>query len=96
MHNRSNSPPACICRACDSICSMVTSVRSLIRRGASRKTLIAACSRPISVSALSSSFGRCNRTDRDGRPFLPGLDWLVMPKNFAKVIEGRYHDRSAA
>lgn len=28
-----------------------------------------------------------------GRPFFAGLDWLVMPENFAKVIEGRYHDR---
>jgi uncharacterized protein YdaU (DUF1376 family) len=32
---------------------------------------------------------------RDGRTFLPGLDWLVMPENFAKVIEGRYHDKGA-
>jgi len=30
----------------------------------------------------------------NGRPFLPGLDWLVLPENFAKVIEGRYHDRA--
>ncbi len=29
----------------------------------------------------------------DGRPFLPGLDWLVKPDNFAKVIESRYHDK---
>lgn len=29
---------------------------------------------------------------KDERPFLPGLDWLVMPNNFAKVIEGRYRD----
>jgi hypothetical protein len=29
-----------------------------------------------------------------GRAFLPGLDWLVKPDNFAKVIENRYHDRS--
>jgi uncharacterized protein YdaU (DUF1376 family) len=28
------------------------------------------------------------------RPFLAGLDWLVLPKNFIKVIEGRYHDRA--
>jgi len=27
------------------------------------------------------------------RPFLPGLDWLVKAANFAKVIEGRYHDK---
>ena len=30
--------------------------------------------------------------DRNGRPFLPGLDWLLKAANFAKVIEGRYHD----
>lgn len=34
--------------------------------------------------------------DRNGRPFLPGLDWLVKPDNFAKVIENRYHDRRPA
>lgn len=44
----------------------------------------------------ASEFLTGRTTDRDGRPFLPGLDWLVMPKNFAKVIENRYHDRSAA
>lgn len=32
---------------------------------------------------------------RNGRVFLPGLDWLVKPDNFAKVIENRYHDGSA-
>lgn len=32
----------------------------------------------------------------NGRPFLPGLDWLVKSANFAKVIENRYHDRAAA
>ena len=29
---------------------------------------------------------------RDGRPFLPGLDWMVKAANFAKIIEDRYHD----
>lgn len=29
-------------------------------------------------------------------PFFATLDWLVMPENFAKVIEGRYHSRSVA
>lgn len=29
---------------------------------------------------------------KDGRAFLPGLDWLILPTNFAKVIEGRYDD----
>lgn len=31
--------------------------------------------------------------DRNGRPFTPGLDWLVKAANFAKIIEGRYHDK---
>jgi len=44
----------------------------------------------------ASEFLTGRRTGPDGRPFLPGLDWLVKPDNFAKVIEGRYHDRSAA
>ena len=36
------------------------------------------------------------RTDgKDGRPFLPGLDWMVKAGNFAKIIEGRYHEREA-
>lgn len=34
--------------------------------------------------------------DRGGRPFTPGLDWLVKASNFAKIIEGRYHDRGNA
>jgi uncharacterized protein YdaU (DUF1376 family) len=41
----------------------------------------------------SSPFLTGQVEDRNGRPFLPGLDWLVKPDNFAKVIENRYHDR---
>lgn len=33
---------------------------------------------------------------KNGRTFLPGLDWLVKAANFAKVIENRYHDGVAA
>ena len=33
---------------------------------------------------------------KDGRVFLPGLEWLVKASNFAKVIEGRYHERKVA
>lgn len=33
---------------------------------------------------------------KNGRTFLPGLDWLVKAANFAKVIENRYHDEVAA
>lgn len=32
----------------------------------------------------------------DRKPFFASLDWLVKSENFAKVIEGRYHDRSNA
>jgi len=28
-------------------------------------------------------------------PFVVSLDWLIVPKNFAKVLEGQYHRRSA-
>jgi hypothetical protein len=35
----------------------------------------------------------------DGRPgkppFIADLEWLLRPQNFAKVIEGKYHDREA-
>lgn len=31
----------------------------------------------------------------DGRPFIIELEWLVMPMNWAKVIEGKYHQESA-
>lgn len=38
--------------------------------------------------------GRTQSTpDRD--PFVVSLDWLVAPRNFAKVIEGRYHREAA-
>jgi hypothetical protein len=30
-------------------------------------------------------------SDRDRRPFLVSLDWIVKPENFAKIIEGKYH-----
>lgn len=43
----------------------------------------------------SSPFLTGRASGREGRAFLPGLDWLVKPENFAKVIEGRYHDAEA-
>lgn len=33
---------------------------------------------------------------KDRKPFKLSLDWLVMPESFAKVIEGKYHDKEAA
>lgn len=48
-------------------------------------------------SHVASSPFLTGRVDgANGRPFLPGLDWLVKASNFAKVIEGRYHDKAAA
>ena len=44
----------------------------------------------IHVSASPFLTGQVD--GQGGRPFLPGLDWLVKPSNFAKVIENRYHD----
>lgn len=39
-----------------------------------------------------SEFLTGRTTSKDRAPFLAGLDWLVNPNNFAKVIEGRYHN----
>ena len=36
------------------------------------------------------------KTGSNGRPFLPGLDWLVKAENFAKIREGRYLQEEAA
>ena len=42
----------------------------------------------------SSSLFLTGRTEgAQGRPFLPGLDWMVKASNFAKIIENRYHER---
>lgn len=46
------------------------------------------------VSASPFLTGRVSGKDR--KPFELSLDWLVMPENFAKVIEGKYHDKEAA
>ncbi len=46
------------------------------------------------VAASAFLTGRTEGSN--GRPFLPGLDWLVKSANFAKVIENRYHERAAA
>lgn len=32
---------------------------------------------------------------RDGPPFMADLEWLIRPKNFRKVIEGKYENRAA-
>lgn len=42
-----------------------------------------------------SEFLTGRTSGREGRPFTPGLEWLVKSSNFAKIIEGRYHGDSA-
>ncbi|HXI14747.1 MAG TPA: hypothetical protein VNM48_00150 [Chloroflexota bacterium] len=46
--------------------------------------------------AAASPFLTGRVEGKAGRPFLPGLDWMVKADNFAKIIEGRFHDRQAA
>lgn len=48
------------------------------------------------VHVAASAFLTGQVCGQGGRPFFAALDWLVKPENFAKVIEGKYHDRSAA
>lgn len=45
------------------------------------------------VHVAASPFLTGRAEGQGGRPFLPGLEWLVKPSNFAKVIENRYHDK---
>lgn len=35
------------------------------------------------------------KTGSNGRPFLPGLEWIVKAENFAKILEGRYTEEAA-
>lgn len=44
----------------------------------------------------ASPFLTGQTSGREGRAFRPGLDWLVQPNNFAKVIEDQYHERGGA
>lgn len=46
--------------------------------------------REFFASVREMPFLMGERTDRDGRAFACTLEWLVRPKNFAKVIEGNY------
>ena len=41
----------------------------------------------------SSPFLTGRQHGSNDRPFLPGLEWMVKAANFAKIIEGRYHDK---
>lgn len=36
------------------------------------------------------------KPNRDGRVWRADFDWLMLPTNFAKVVEGRYHGKAAA
>lgn len=39
-----------------------------------------------------SEFLTGKATGEGRRPFFASLDWIVLPSNFAKIIEGKYHD----
>lgn len=39
--------------------------------------------------------GRAHQRDPTARPFVIELEWLVNPSNWAKVIEGKYHQEAA-
>lgn len=52
--------------------------------------------RRLFLHCAASDFLTGRVQGRDGRSFLPGLDWMVNRTNFAKIIEGRYHERAAA
>lgn len=43
-----------------------------------------------------SAFLTGRSTGKTGKPFTPGLDWIVKAENFAKIREGRFHDPEAA
>ncbi|WAL80972.1 hypothetical protein OYT13_13925 [Pandoraea sp. XJJ-1] len=43
-----------------------------------------------------SEFLTGRSTGKSGKPFTPGLDWIVKAENFAKIREGRFHDQEAA
>ena len=47
----------------------------------------------VAQSPFLSGRGRPNR---DGRVWKAVFDWLLLPTNFAKVVEGRYHGKVAA
>ena len=49
--------------------------------------------RRLFVYIRDSDFLMGRTTDRQGKSFMASLDWIVLPRNFAKVIEGRYHDK---
>lgn len=48
------------------------------------------------AKVAASAFLTGRAEGQGGRPFLPGLDWMVKAANFAKIIEGRYDDRRHA
>ena len=51
-----------------------------------RRTLVAIRGSPFLM-------GKVPPRDRNGKPFALTLDWMFGPKNFLKVVEGRYHEQ---
>lgn len=47
----------------------------------------------VSKSSFLTGNGRPNK---DGRVWKADFDWLLLPTNFAKVVEGRYNGKAAA
>jgi uncharacterized protein YdaU (DUF1376 family) len=68
-----------------------SNLRARWREDAKRQTLD--YWRRLFTHCGASAFLTGRATGKDGRPFFMSLDWLVKPENFAKVIEGRYHDK---
>lgn len=50
--------------------------------------------RKFFVHVAASDFLTGKTCGQGKKPFQVGLDWLVLPSNFAKVIEGKYHERA--
>lgn len=51
-----------------------------------RRTLVAIRGSPFLM-------GRVQPRNRDQKPFALTLDWMFGPKNFLKIVEGRYHEQ---
>lgn len=51
-----------------------------------RRTLVAIRGSPFLM-------GKVPPRERNSRPFALTLDWMFGPKNFLKVVEGRYHEQ---
>ena len=51
-----------------------------------RRTLVAIRGSPFLM-------GKIPPRDRSQKPFALTLDWMFGPRNFLKIVEGRYHEQ---